>query len=99
MKKLPRHYYVATRSKAGPSAGCSEEFILTEGDAELTIAWISSCQAPRIQVFSDSWIGMRNWNDVIWELGNLTREGDPISPAMVESVLIERRFTELAIDA
>lgn len=96
MKKIkePRYYYVASRTKAGAKQKAQDEIIITEGDFEMVIAWVPQVNAPRIEVFGDSWLGLRNWNDLVWELGNLAREHKNITLAMCESVLIDRGFQE-----
>ena len=53
-----------------------------------------NANAPRIEVFGDSWLGLRNWNDLVWELGNLAREHKNVTLAMCENVLLDRGFQE-----
>lgn len=69
-----RTFYLASLTPAGSMQGTTEEIVLSEGAAAMVIAWTATSGAPRVQIFGDSWLGMRRWQDIFWEMGNLARE-------------------------
>lgn len=88
-----RTFYLASLTPAGSMQGTTEEIVLSEGAAAMVIAWTATSGAPRVQIFGDSWLGMRRWQDIFWEMGNLARE-EAFSPADLRTMLIDRQCIE-----